>query len=41
VVVVMAPVIDFRLRWRGRILMALLVAAAVVTGFAAALRFLG
>ena len=35
------PVARNPLRLRGRILLALLVTAAVVTGFAAALRFLG
>jgi hypothetical protein len=37
----MDPVIDDRLRLRGRILLALLVTTAVVTGVAAVLRFLG
>jgi hypothetical protein len=39
--VAVEPVIDDRLRLRGRILLALLIIAAVGTGFAAALRFLG
>jgi hypothetical protein len=37
----MDPVIDVRLRLRGRIMLALLVIAAVATGIAAVLRFLG